>query len=297
MKSLFLTIFAIISGIGVYAQGPYNVVVFTEDGSSFTLYLNNIQQHETPESNVWVGGLIAPMYRAKLVFDNPNKPVLEKNLLMPEVSSEITYRVIEKKGKLKMRMYSVTPFPPVHQVLPDQRSVTLITTPVYTETTTTTVIQNGNSDNVNVGVNVDGVGVGINVNVNQGNGGVVYQETTTTTTTVQNGDHYVMQGYGGPIGCPWPMDPADFQSALATINSKTFDDTRLNLAKQIVASNCLFADQVRDITGLLEFEDTKLQFAKFAYGYTYDIGNYFKVSQVFDFESSVDELNEFIGGY
>jgi len=42
------------------------------------------------------------------------------------------------------------------------------------------------------------------------------------------------------------------------------------------------------------FEDTKLQFAKFAYGRTFDIGNYFVVNNAFDFSSSVDELNAFI---
>ena len=33
---------------------------------------------------------------------------------------------------------------------------------------------------------------------------------------------------------------------------------------------------------LMEWEETKLEFAKFAYGYTYDTGNYFKVSQAFE---------------
>ncbi|MBK9515283.1 MAG: DUF4476 domain-containing protein, partial [Flavobacteriales bacterium] len=42
------------------------------------------------------------------------------------------------------------------------------------------------------------------------------------------------------------------------------------------------------------FEDSKLDFAKYAYDRTYDIGNYFKVNDAFTFESSMDELNEFI---
>ena len=41
----------------------------------------------------------------------------------------------------------------------------------------------------------------------------------------------------------------------------------------------------------------KLDLAKFAYGYTYDIGNYFKVSQALDFSSSVEELNDYISTF
>jgi hypothetical protein len=46
--------------------------------------------------------------------------------------------------------------------------------------------------------------------------------------------------------------------------------------------------------GQLDFEDTKLQYAKFAYNKTYDIGNYYKLNDAFDFSSSIDELNAYI---
>ncbi|MEZ4794266.1 MAG: hypothetical protein R2773_02110 [Flavobacteriaceae bacterium] len=79
-------------------------------------------------------------------------------------------------------------------------------------------------------VNMGGMGVSVNVNVNNGMGNeVIYEETTTTVAT---GDHYILKGYGGPIGCPWPMEEADFQEAKRTISSKDWDETRLSLAKQ-----------------------------------------------------------------
>ena len=45
---------------------------------------------------------------------------------------------------------------------------------------------------------------------------------------------------------------------------------------------------------LFTFEDNRLQFAKFAYERTYDVGNYYKVNNAFTFENSMDELNEYI---
>jgi hypothetical protein len=37
-----------------------------------------------------------------------------------------------------------------------------------------------------------------------------------------------------------------------------------------------------------------LEFAKFAYAYTYDQGNYYKVNDVFGFESSIRDLEEYL---
>jgi hypothetical protein len=45
---------------------------------------------------------------------------------------------------------------------------------------------------------------------------------------------------------------------------------------------------------LFSFEDSRLDFAKFAYKNCINKGNYFEVNQAFSFESSVDNLNQFI---
>ena len=149
---------------------------------------------------------------------------------------------------------------------------------------------------VNIDVNMGGMGIDMNVNVNE-----TYTETHTTTTTTTTGggqaDHYVMPGYSGPIGCPWPMDENQFANAENSVSSKDFEDSKLTVAKQITGSNCLTADQVRRIMTNFDFEDSKLEFAKFAYNKTYDIGNYYLLNDAFDFESSIDELNEHINGF
>jgi hypothetical protein len=96
------------------------------------------------------------------------------------------------------------------------------------------------------------------------------------------------------MGCPWPMSEQDFQSAKSSIASKTFDDSRLTIAKQILNSNCMLCSHVRDIMGVFSFEATRLDFAKFAYNRVFDQGNYYKLNDAFEFESSINELNEFI---
>ena len=182
------------------------------------------------------------------------------------------------------------------------------TTSQTTTTTTTTYGTVGNPNSVNVNL------PGFNVNMNINDPGyyppanTTYQQTTTTTYNTPppvqpvqplpppTQPVYSMPGYNGPVGCPWPANQADFQSMKQSIASKTFEDTKLQVAKQILNNNCLTSSQVKEIMMIFTFEDSKINFAKYAYGYTFDIGNYYKVNDAFTFSSSIDELNDYISG-
>jgi hypothetical protein len=187
-------------------------------------------------------------------------------------------------------------------------------------TTTTTIEETdelGDSENVNFNMGVNGMGVNMNVQVTDGTGTTTGSSTTRTTTTrttttttttggstgtttaatpVKEPEVYRMPGYSGPIGCAWPMTPTEFDDAKKSIESKGFEESKMTMAKQIGRDRCFTVDQVKGIMTTFGFEDTKLDFAKFAYDRTYDIGNYYKVNDSFSFESSIDELNSYIQG-
>jgi hypothetical protein len=192
-------------------------------------------------------------------------------------------------------------------------SVQTFTTVTQSRTTTNNSM-NGGSNGASPGLSVKDPSPGVNINVN-GNGmdnsqSSTYTTTTTSTTTSSAGlqdfpeaqpsranpqqQAYLMPGYSGPTGCAYPMPPQDFNSAMQTIAGKMFEDSKLTIAKQIINTNCLLLAQVKDIMMLFSFEDTRLELAKYAYGYTWDIGNYFKLNDAFTFESSIDELNAYI---
>lgn len=172
---------------------------------------------------------------------------------------------------------------------------------VSTTTQTTTVSGSSNGASTGAAVNIgasanDGGGqFSMNININDGMGqpAPVHSQTQQTQTTTST-THYVMPGYNGAVGCPWPMSQGDFESAKRSINEKSFEDSKLTIAKQIIGSNCIVASQVKEIMLLFNFEETRLDFAKHAYKYTYDINNYYKVNDAFTFESSIEELNEHI---
>ena len=174
----------------------------------------------------------------------------------------------------------------------------------------------GTTEGINMNVGVNGMGINMNVGVTEGsgNGSTTTTRTTTTTThTTTSGtvtpsvpiaepvtpapkepEVYRMPGYSGPVGCGWPMSDTEFNDAKKSIESKGFEDTKMTMAKQIGRDRCFTAAQVKGVMGIFGFEDSRLEFAKYAYERTYDIGNYYKVNDAFNFESSVEELNEYI---
>lgn len=300
-KSLHITLVLLLSAItGVFAQNTYNLEFFTQETPPFTVYINGIKQHATSTTNVRVEGFVQPVLKLKVEFDDGSEP-LTKSLFMPEQSAALSYQIRDTKKGYKVRFFSETP---IHQYVapppsPEVVVVPYATVPVITETTTTTTTTTGvgNGGGINVGINGDGVGV--NVSVGLGGLGGVYEETITTTTTTTTGVQTPIQQevVSNEFGCAYPITNADFEEAKQTIEDASFDDTKLSIAKQIVRSNCMTAAQIRDLVSLMSFDDSKLTLAKFAYGYTYDYGNYFKVSQALDFESSIEELNAYIDAY
>jgi hypothetical protein len=92
------------------------------------------------------------------------------------------------------------------------------------------------------------------------------------------------------------MNPKDFEGAVTMLSKESFDDDRLTMAKQIVAKNPMTVDQIAQICQLYKFESNKLEFAKFAYPYCVEKNKYFMLNDVFTFDSSKRELNEYIQG-
>ncbi len=94
-----------------------------------------------------------------------------------------------------------------------------------------------------------------------------------------------------------PICDADFNQLLHTLNNINFDSSRLSVAKQIISNQHLSTDQVIRIMDLFTFDSSKLEFAKYAYGRTVDRNRYFQTYNSFTFNSSVDELSEYIARY
>ena len=318
MKNYLLSLsLLIITSLAVSAQTG-NAIIFSENGETFTVILNGLPQNAQPTTNVKLTNLNAEWYKMKIKFTDAALGTKDFNLGV-SLGNERSIALHKKdNGEYALRMISQTP---LAQAPPTQNGQTEIqygssqnqggSTTISSQTTTTTTGGANPNGNVNMGMNVNGMGVGISVSgVDMGS--TTTTTTTTTTTSSSSGDmgamdappandyqqpapkHYNMPGYNGPIGCAWPMSKEDFNSAKGSISSKPFEESKMTIAKQIIGSNCLTCAQVKEIMMLFSFENTKLDFAKYAYGYTFDLGNYYKLNDAFTFSSSIDDLNKYI---
>lgn len=99
-----------------------------------------------------------------------------------------------------------------------------------------------------------------------------------------------------PVHMEMGMNPRDFDEAMALLSKETFDDTRLATAKQIIANNPMTVNQIAQICRLFTYESNRLEWAKFAYPYCVDKNKYYMLNEVFTYDSSKQELNEYIRG-
>jgi hypothetical protein len=318
-KKILLSFVAAAFPVLMFAQGC--MTIFSEDGDRFYLVLNGIKQNPTPQTNVRVDGLTSDYYAAKILFEDASKPEISKNIPVKDPATnnfaEVTYKIKRtNKGELKIRYFSATPVPEFYNPPPDMY-VMHYGAPPPPANTTTTVTQTttyGNPNGASINMNAGGVnmninvsdpstgGAGVNMNMSVGDQGMNVNTTQTrtattytTTTASAPAANYTERPAAARTRCNYAMDNNSFNSAKATIKNAGFEDTKLSTARSIIASNCLNTDQVCQICSLFGFEQSKLDFAKAAYSRTVDANNYFKVSNVFSFDASKSELNEFIG--
>lgn len=337
MKKIFiLTIIALLS-LNSIAQDEKlipKLTVFSEDGDQFFLIVDGVKINDQPQYRVENVELTTAMARVKIIFKNDKLPHVDKNVPTHDVDGnpmEMVFKIKEKKkGNYVLRNVSFTSLTTTTVY---QESVngevtgtsSGITDDSFNNATTTTTTQGDLTGvNMNIDVNDNGETGTMVIEVNEMGGNMTTTTTTTsmTTTTTTSGTvgnniiapnpHANPQvatndephskpnplpGYNGPIGCDNPMNQQSFNAAKQSVKSKTFDDSKLTVAKQIIKSNCMLVSQVKEIVNLLTFENDKLELAKFAYKFTYDKGNYYQINDVFTFSSSVEELDEYISSH
>lgn len=316
------------------AQNSNNLIVFSENGERFYLVLNGLKYNQSPETNVKVTGLNATNYKAKVIFEKPVGDLNANVYLIwegnPVNNQEFTYAIKKKGDKYHLKMishadigpqtsntgsavYNSNTGVPETQTTATSQSVSTNTNTgnsgYNSSTTVTTTTANSTPQNgsVSINMNTDGMNMNINMNgispSNSGSSTTVTSTSYTTSTTSYNSSSSVnsnnnttgaTSGTTTNGGCTFAMNDGSFNDLQNSIKAKSFEDAKLKIAKQGVSVNCVSAAQVRKLMDLFSFEENKLELTKFAYAYTTDKSNYFKVNDGFAFESSVDELNDFI---
>ena len=107
-----------------------------------------------------------------------------------------------------------------------------------------------------------------------------------------NNNGYGNDDYGNSNGYNQSMNDYDFNQLLQKIRGQWFN--KINTAKEGISSNYFTTVQVRQIVQLFSSENDKLELAKMAYHNTVDQRNYAQLYDVFAYQSSKDELDQYI---
>jgi len=296
LKAGFLAGVLVLGGL---AQTTGDLIVVSETGEPFRLYLNGEWILDRPGTRAEAHDLHEGFHKGTVYIYPSEGKAIQLKKTFPVEGGFVEYYAIRKnrKGQYTVTAYNRAPkteppmspspgwptppssSPPAQSPAPMPPSdPTINTGQVQTNTQNQTIIFNPT------------------IQIQTGGGGTqVSGQAPSGTPPASQPPTYPGPTYTGPCNCQQPMSRNAFQRALSTVQSQSFDHTRLDIAKSIARHNCLLASDVKALTATFQFEDFRLDFAKFAYDYTLDVSNYFEVAEALDFEHSRTELMEYVG--
>lgn len=284
MKKTLLPLFAFLFFASILAAQSSTLVFRANSGGKFWLVVDDLRKNLDPETQVSVIGLEGYDHHVKVIFEKVSLGTLEADMhLNPATEVHILLRpsgpqipatteiVLLDNGKVAMAVEEIVLLNPMVSNPPGdiEPAITINENPVDPI---------HDHDHGHTDIDVD-------IHITPPADDPVIEEPAPIV--------YV-DGYQGPIGCDIPMDASEYDQAINSIKSKSYDNTRVTLAKQITRANCLTVDQIKGIINTFTYEGNKLDYAKFAHPHTYDPGNYYKLNDAFGFSSSIDKLDEFL---
>jgi hypothetical protein len=277
-KSVILFIGVLMMGLTSLAQDRVNLVVFSEDGDAFFVYINGVKQNNQALANVKVTD-VTPNVSLRIEFENKAYPQLKQNMPL-NPGYEHTFRIKkDSKQQLKLRYFGqvalaeATSGPATvqyHIADPNDAgategnynpnmnvNTTTNSTKVNTNmnggmntnvnTTVSTQRTTKSNDDVSINVNVGGMGINMNVNgmgINTNSG----MNTTTSTT----------------------MTSSSSSSSSGNFNNKQNTNTSSNTTTAPSKAGCTMAmsqasfDKMKASVEAKPFSDTKMSTAKLA---------------------------------
>lgn len=326
MKKITLLLLATIYSFMLVAQDKPKgkISFFSQDGVKFWVVVNGVKQNTEPNYAVNDIEVDFDWGKARIVFQDPKITPIDKTVQVVDVDGNVcSVKYIIKKKK---KGYDISNFSAAYTVIWKNPNPTIDNednnnNKVNNNTNNqTNNNQNNNNqgttqntttnDEFNLNVKVNENGMTTTTTNNQANGIIVSNNTNpnnnqnktnnnnsnpiNNTTVVTNNP---VPGYTGRTGCTNVVTEMNFKQMISTLKAKTFESDKLTIAKQLFKTNCYTVAQIKDILTLFTFESNRLDLAKFAYSCTFDFDNYYQLNELFTFNSSVEDLNDYINNF
>lgn len=90
------------------------------------------------------------------------------------------------------------------------------------------------------------------------------------------------------------LQDQDFEEAKHFISASLYADSRLSIAKQVAASNCLNTEQLIAVLELFKHENSRLEFLIYAYDYVIDAAKYGEAINTLRYEFTRNKFMDFL---
>ena len=254
-------IFYSINFIGLSQDLYNNLIIKSEDSTQFIITINDFQQNLNPNFNIKVTHIYHQSISLQIKIIDSTNQTIEKQIFFEKKEMETNAKLIKKGDDYKFRF--------IGEVNLGQSAI---------DSTQLIVSYNENKKTIN---SLDSTTIVENINTDS--------SSTTNDSIIISPN---ITSYSGKIGCGHIAGSA--QTIINELNKEIFSAQKLKLAKSKIQKNCFLSDDIAKIISVFEFDDLKLELAKFSYNYTFDIENYNVVIQILDFDTSKKLLTDYI---
>jgi hypothetical protein len=91
------------------------------------------------------------------------------------------------------------------------------------------------------------------------------------------------------------MDGPDVDDLLQALNQTSYEDERLQVAKQALSQSSIRAEDLQRVLKGFHLDDSRVEFAKFAYPHVIDRQNFSRIYQSFDYSANARKVQEAVG--
>ncbi len=101
---------------------------------------------------------------------------------------------------------------------------------------------------------------------------------------------------GSAVSSYRPLLPQDVEGLVQAVQQRSFETSKLGLAKQGLDQSSIEANDLKRLLQSLNFEASRVELAKFAYSHVADPPNFYRVYDAFDFDASAQEVQQVVAG-
>lgn len=268
MKRFFLLLFAIFFASLAWAQA--SLTVSSVHHEQFWIYINDAIQNNSQTESINISGLAPGNYQIKIILNNKQYSEMSSSLRIHPGNNNYLLQYSPREGRISLESVNY------------DLQAAIFTTIAFNQMATD-ILDRYEQDRQDMRPPRHKHGN------NPHN-----PQSPNYHDYPQNPQVVVINPAPAPF--PQTFSSEDFMRLKMTIQNEDFNDTRLVIAKQAVASELMTSAQIAEIAQLFDFEKTKLDFLKYAYDFCYDKNKYYIVNNVLEFSSSKRELNEYIQG-